>query len=215
MGKVTDSLLSGTSGRTGRIVVSNVHGHEISRIRPKRGNRTTTPKQQLIKDRFMFAINFIQGYKQIVKEYYGKRNGLKSPYNMAMSNLLKAISLDVDNLTFNLNPTQVAFTKGTLLPPQPLGIASNNPNEFTINWDNNANTTEQEEDVLYIMLAEGTPQSLTTTVFQTAVTRAEETITVQLLPMYQGMELHVWISFVNPIEKIASNSTYIGTVTIS
>lgn len=35
MGKVIDSIISGTSGRTGRIVIANVNGYEISRIRPK------------------------------------------------------------------------------------------------------------------------------------------------------------------------------------
>lgn len=41
MGKLYDSLLSGTSGRTGRIVVANVFGNEITRIRPKK--RTSKP----------------------------------------------------------------------------------------------------------------------------------------------------------------------------
>ena len=49
MGKITDSLLSGTRGRTGRIVVSNIEGHEISRMRPRKSNRISTPKQQVIK----------------------------------------------------------------------------------------------------------------------------------------------------------------------
>lgn len=61
MGKITDSLLSGTRGRTGRIVVSNIEGNEISRMRPRKTNRIPTPKQQVIKNRFNFAVQFIQG----------------------------------------------------------------------------------------------------------------------------------------------------------
>jgi len=35
MGKVTDSVLGGTKGRTGRIVIANVFGKEISKMRPR------------------------------------------------------------------------------------------------------------------------------------------------------------------------------------
>ena len=42
MGKVTDSLISGSSGRTGRVVVANVNGIEILKIRPKKSSKPSS-----------------------------------------------------------------------------------------------------------------------------------------------------------------------------
>lgn len=215
MGKVTDSLLSGTQGRTGRVVISNVHGHEISRARPRRGNRTASPAQQLVKDRFNFAISLIQGYKDMAKGYYGKRTGLKSSYNMAMGNLLKAIPLDVDALSFNLRPEMLNFTRGNLPSPQPVSIESNNPLEVTIAWQNNGTEPEHDAHTLYIMYAEGTPMPYKSTVHKATATRADETYTFVLPPSLQGQKIWCWISFIDTTTKEAAISAYIGTLTIS
>lgn len=215
MGKVTDSLLAGTQGRTGRVVISNIQGHEISRARPRRRNRTSTPAQQLVKNRFNFAINLIQGYKEVAKQFYGKRAGLKSPYNMAMGNLLKAAPLDTENLMFTFRPELVEFTKGNLPQPQPIGLTSNNPLEVTINWQNNGFEPEHDNNTLYIMYAEGTPTQLKSAIHKANATRADETYTFLLPPNLQGAEIYCWISFVDSNSKEAAISAYLGTITVS
>ena len=214
MGKITDSLLSGTRGRTGRIVVSNIEGHEISRMRPRKSNRISTPKQQVIKNRFNFAVQFIQGYKTLAKTYYGKRSGLKSPYNQAMSNLLQAISCDMDTLTFSIQYNNIQFTKGNLLEPQPVNITADDPLSATITWVNNATELVDQNDVLIIMYAEDDSTKAQSTVVQTAVKRSEETYTLQFLPKYQGTDVHVWMSFLSVIKQDAAPSIYLGQVTV-
>ncbi|VDH17452.1 Uncharacterised protein [Algoriella xinjiangensis] len=214
MGKITDSLLSGTRGRTGRIVVSNIEGHEISRMRPRKSNRISTPKQQVIKNRFNFAVQFIQGYKTLAKTYYGKRSGLKSPYNQAMSNLLQAISCDMDTLTFSIQYNNIQFTKGNLLEPQPLNVTADDPLSATITWTNNAIELADQNDVLIIMYAEDDSTKAQSTVVQTAVKRSEETYTLQFLPKYQGTDVHVWMSFLSVIKQDAAPSIYLGQVTV-
>lgn len=182
MGKITDSLLSGTRGRTGRIVVSNIEGHEISRIRPRKSNRIPTPKQQVIKNRFNFAVQFIQGYKTLAKTYYGKRSGLKSPYNQAMSNLLQAISCDMDNLTFSIHYNDIQFTKGNLLEPQPVNVTADDPLSATITWTNNATELVDKNDTLVILYAEDGSTKAQSIVVQTTVKRSEESYVLQFLP---------------------------------
>ena len=63
MGKLSDSLLSGSSGRTGRVVVANVAGTEILRVRPRKRTSPPTPKQVLIQKRMKDAYDFILSYK--------------------------------------------------------------------------------------------------------------------------------------------------------
>lgn len=214
MGKITDSLLSGTRGRTGRIVVSNIEGHEISRMRPRKSNRIPTPKQQIIKDRFNFAVQFMQGYKALVKTYYGKRSGLKSPYNQAMANLLQAISCDMDTLTFSIQYNNIQFTKGNLLEPQPVNVTADDPLSASITWINNATELVDQNDTLVVLYAEDDSTKAQSTVVQTSIKRSEETYELQFLPKYQGTDVHVWMSFLSVIKQDAAPSVYLGQVTV-
>ncbi|WP_291064030.1 DUF6266 family protein [Empedobacter sp. UBA3239] len=214
MGKITDSLLSGTRGRTGRIVVSNIEGNEISRIRPRKSNRIPTPKQQVIKDRFNFAVQFIQGYKALAKTYYGKRAGLKSPYNQAMANLLQSMPCNMDTLTFSIDYDAIQFTKGNLLEPQPVNVIADDPLSVTITWTNNATELVDQNDTLVILYAEDGNTKAQSTVVQTTVKRSEESYVLQFLPKYQGTDVHVWMSFLSVIKQDAAPSIYLGQVTV-
>lgn len=215
MGKITDSLLSGTRGRTGRIVVSNIDGIEISRMRPRRTNRTSTPKQQVIKERFNFASRFIQGYKTLIKSYYGKRIGLKSPYNQAMSNLLQAIPCDMNLLEYTINYDKIQFTKGSLLEVQPLNVNSDDPLTVTINWINNATIEVNENDTLVVLYAEDGNDKSQTNLVQTTAKRKTSTYQLQLLPKFQGVSIHIWMSFISELKQEASNSIYLGQILVT
>ena len=132
-----------------------------------------------------------------------------------MSNLLKAIQLDMINLTFQLHHQSVLFTRGNRPEPQPISFDSTQPQTIEINWLNNANQPSHEDDTLCVMFAESINGQELTTVMQTNVTRSSETATIQLLPKYQGEDLHLWISFISATENEASNSTYLGQLTIA
>ncbi|MGV0980054.1 DUF6266 family protein [Empedobacter falsenii] len=214
MGKITDSLLSGTRGRTGRIVVSNIEGHEISRMRPRKSNRIPTPKQQIIKDRFNFAVQFIQGYKTLAKTYYGKRSGLKSPYNQAMANLLQSMPCNMDTLTFSIEYDAIQFTKGSLLEPQPVNVTADDPLSATITWSNNATELLDQNDTLVILYAEDGSTKAQSIVVQTTVKRSEESYVLQFLPKFQGTDIHIWMSFLSTIKQEASPSIYLGQITV-
>ena len=114
MGKVYNSLLSGTSGLTGKIVVVNMNGVEISRSRPRRNPNNFTKKQKLAQVKFKMANQFLAGYKSLAINYFGKKKGLSSPYNQAMSNLLKAIEIKDEDLSFKINYDLISFSRGEL-----------------------------------------------------------------------------------------------------
>ncbi len=214
MGKITDSLLSGTRGRTGRIVVSNIDGNEISRIRPRKTDRVSSPKQQLVQSRFNFATQFIQGYKALAKAYYGKRSGLKSPYNQAMANLLQAIPCNMETLTYSINYNNIQFTKGNLLEPLPINVIAEDPLSATITWSDNTIEDSDQNDTLVILFAEDGSTNSKSTVVQTTVKRSEESYVLQFLPKYQGSAIHIWISFISTITQNAAPSIYLGQVTV-
>lgn len=215
MGKVTDGILSGTSGRTGRIVVANVNGYEISRIRPKKSFKKPTPKQLLIQDRFNKAILFISSYREYVKKFYGHRMGLRSTFNEAMSNLLSALHCDMDTLEIVPNYQIIQFSKGKALGPEPLTITSPSPLAIEITWEDNSQASDDDSDKLVVLLAEDEQLSQPTLFYQTNATRVNGSYMVSLLPRYQGKEMHVYIAFVKADQSMASNSFYIGKVAVT
>ncbi|WP_018631197.1 DUF6266 family protein [Niabella aurantiaca] len=84
MGSVTNSILSGTSGRTGRVVIANVHGVEVSRIRPVMRSSSTKP-QTVHRELFRFAVAFLGLYKSFARLFFGKRKELVTLYNQAQA----------------------------------------------------------------------------------------------------------------------------------
>lgn len=67
MGKLYNSLLSVISGRTGRIVVANVYGNEITRIRSKKRTSPPSAKQLLVQNPMKRCAEFMQKMQQSVQ----------------------------------------------------------------------------------------------------------------------------------------------------
>ena len=214
MGKVTDSILGGTKGRTGRIVIANVFGTEISRIRPKKNDKPATPKQALVKERMKLSALFISGYKSFVSDYFGERSGLRSRYNMAMTNVMNAYHIDFTALTIERANEEIIFSKGDL-PEVPLtGLASTTTSSFTVTWEDNSDGTDalamDQICILYCTQNDNRPKLL-----RNVATRADGTATVNLLNKFVGKTVHVWVCLLNAEGKRVSISEYAGNVVVS
>ena len=213
MGKINDSLLSGTSGRTGRIVVANLFGYEFTRIRPRRRSGPPTPNQALIQNRMAIAAIFMMNYRSFACKYFGKRVGLRSPFNNAFSNLLDAYEIDFNNETIELRHEAVMFAKGSLLNLIPQSLSSPGNYAFKLDWTDNAGSnTDRQSDQLQILYA-GTNDT-EATLLNNVAQRDAETVTINLLPKYANADVHVWAAFIDPQSSTASNSVYLGIVTI-
>lgn len=214
MGKVTDSILGGTKGRTGRVVIANVFGTEISRIRPKKNDKPATPKQALVKERMKLSALFISGYKSFASDYYGERSGLRSRYNMAMTNIMNAYHIDFDALTIERANEEIIFAKGNL-PEVPLNsLTSATTSTFTVTWEDNSDGTDalptDQICVLYCAQDENRPKLL-----RNVATRTDGTATVNLLSKYVGKTMHVWLCLLNAEGTRVSISEYVGNVVVS
>ena len=213
MGKLNDSLLSGSSGRTGRLVVANVSGTEILRARPRKRTGQATPKQLLVQNRMTQAYNFVSAYSAFAKDYFGKRVGMRSRFNQAMTNVLAAFKLDFLTLTIVPVYSEIEFARGSLLAANPTALTATVAGNFTIDWFNNAaGNPEREIDelqVLYYAVDEKKPIFL-----ENAGLRADGTIDIPVAPTLQGKTLHVWIAFRSTVLMEASTSAYVGTVVL-
>lgn len=213
MGKLKDSPLEGSSGRVGRFVIANVGGVEIIRRRPKSSSKSATAKQLLIRDRFKNATDFMAAYNSYSSLYFGTPIKNKSRHSQASANAMASFVLDYDTNTWTINNTKLMFSKGRLLAPFPLQIASSNPGEIELSWVNNSEgDTERETDDLQVLIAIN--QSTTGYLFKDVAKRAVGTATLQLPPRFHNNEIVVWIAFANHKLGIASNSEYFGTINV-
>lgn len=211
MGKLYDSLLSGTSGRTGRIVVANVYGHEFTKIRPRKRTSAPTPKQKMIQDRMKDCATFMQSYRSYACSYFGNRIGMKSPYNLAMTNLMSNFNIDYVASTITPNYPGILFSKGNLLAA--IGNPLTLPTAATlqVSWqDNSGGNALREADLAQIMIA--ADDDLNTLFIENAATRVDAAYTVNIPVHLHGKTLNVWLAFKNEDETNASNSLYLGSI---
>src|SRR5690606_16121269 len=84
--------------------------------------------------------------------FFGQRSGMKSPYNLAMTNVLNAHQMDFNLLQINLVYSDIEFTRGELMAALPTSLTSTNPGTFTINWlDNSGADPIRETDKLQLL----------------------------------------------------------------
>jgi hypothetical protein len=214
MAKLIDSLLSGSSGKVGRVVVSNLYGTEILRKRPRKRTSEPTPKQQLVQIRMALSYQFLNPYKEFAKKYFGKRLGMKSPYNQAMTSVMKAFKLDFDLMEITPEYNKIEFTKGDLMAPLPIGLSSPDPNSFTIEWfDNSGGDSDRENDQLQVLfIAEGEAKPI---LMENVATRVDTSTQIPVANTLSGKNLHVWMSFIDADGIQAADSAYAGTVLIT
>src|SRR5690606_1383437 len=211
MARVYDSLLSGLSGKIGRLVVVNRYGKEYIRFHPAHLRKAPSQKQQLSQQRMKHAITFMESYKSYACRFFGKRVGGKTRYNQAMTNLLNSLVLDYDNQTITPNYAVIAFSKGNLLPVVGHHISQPDEKSVLISWqDNSNNNPNRATDLLQILLAYN--DDYTTYFFQDAAPRSAQSYTLTLPANLQNKTLHLYLAFKSLDNTQASNSVYAGSI---
>jgi hypothetical protein len=210
MGKVYDSILAGTSGRTGRVVIANVFGTEYTRIRPRKRSGTPTQKQLLIQSRMTRCTEFMESYRPYACQHFGQRIGISAPFNLAMTNLMTNFVLDFAADTINIQYPNISFSKGKLLAAIPTSVAISSPGTLQINWqDNSAGNPVRATDWIQILVA--AEDEILTSFAENATQRSAESYDFILPPNFSGKVLHVWVAFRNQDGTLVSNSTYAGS----
>ena len=214
MSKLTDSLLSGSRGRIGRLVVANVYGTEILKSRPRKRSGAPSPKQLLIQNRMKRCGDFISSYRDFAKEYYGNRSGLKSRFNLAMTNLMNGHVLNYTTMSITPDYPSLEFSRGALPGITSTGLTSPAPSTLKLDWaDNSAGNAERATDQLQLLYLADDSQK--TVFMQNLAARSAATHTVTLPSYMTGKTVHVWAAFLSASGFEVSTSVYLGTAVIS
>ncbi len=186
-------------------------GHEFSKIRPRKRTSPPSLKQQLIQLRMKKCAEFMQSFRNYACLYYGKRIGMKSCYNLAMTNLMTNFIIDYVTETITPQYPFISFSKGSLLAVVPLTLTLDTPETLTVTWqDNSAANPERSTDWLQILIA--AKDEPLTFFIENAAQRDAATYAANVPVQMQGKELYVWLAFRDTAGELVSNSVYAGSI---
>lgn len=158
MGKVTESLLKGLSGKIGNLVFYQSNGETYVRKAPgKQSNSVksqTSELKRMSQDVMKQTHAFLKNFRILVQFGFQEwEKGARKPYHAAVSHMSKyAFSFKDDTAWKELDLSLVKFSKGSLLGPEnPIAEKVSDGIKFT--WkDNSGQAGAKGTDAAFIVL---------------------------------------------------------------
>ena len=138
MGKVTDGLLGGISGKVGNLVFYQVNGQTLVRTKPGMGRSTSSSLQSYHQQAFALAQEFLSPLKKEIAIGFGAfKTGSKRGIDRAKSLLLKNAIYPSEGLPV-LQPEKVLVSSGDLTGVSGALLTTTEPGSFRIEWTVNS-----------------------------------------------------------------------------
>ena len=215
MGKLPDGIFGGFTGKVGKLVGYNYGGEDMIRKRPKkRPEGSGTERQLAQREKFGLVMRFLTPIQEVVGEYFGKRNGTKSRFNLGVSYNLTHAVIDNPGGGFALDFAEVLISKGDLRPMENGQLEAMPDQVVDLTWTDNSGQGAATAEDLVVVVAYA-PELDFFQIFNPATTRGEARTSLELLRNFSGEEVHIWTTMASEERKTASVSTYLGTVTVN
>ena len=137
MGKISQGILGGLSGKVGNVIGGSWKGIDYIRIKPSSVANPRTEGQVNQRNRFTVTLEFLQSIKPFIKQGYKSLAIKKTEFNAAMSYILNnAVTGVAPNFTVDYTAALVSRggLSGVLNGTTDLTTAG----EVTFGWDDNA-----------------------------------------------------------------------------
>lgn len=213
MGKISQGILGGFSGKVGNVIGGNWKGIDYMRVRPASVANPQTSGQVDQRTRFSIALQFLQPLKGFIKVGFRNYAIKMTEFNSAMSyNVQNAIIGDYPDFIIDFEAALVS--RGGLTAALNPSAVSNIAGSVQFNWDDNsidgnAKPTDRAMVLVY-------NPSRNEAVFVTdGSLRSAGTHTITVPNMYSGDNVFAFISFISEDGKQVSNSRYIGSVVVA
>ncbi|WP_417559196.1 DUF6266 family protein, partial [Mesoflavibacter zeaxanthinifaciens] len=153
MGTFKKGILGGFRGKVGSVVGARWRGKYVMRSVPEVDeNRTPTEEQRKVRERFSLVARFLNPMKPIVGKYFGKKQGDKSPFNLATSYHITEAVLEVGE-DFIMDYPKVLISKGDLSGLQSPTLTATVANVLQLDYtDNTGQGFAKADDQLLVVL---------------------------------------------------------------
>ena len=215
MGKISQGVLGGFSGKVGNVVGGSWKGIDYMRIKPASVANPRTAAQVDQRSKFSIVLNFLQPLSEFLRvgfKLYAKK---MTQFNSAMSyNLNHAVTGAYPN--FSIDYPNVLVSRGQLNGAIGAAATSTNPATVDFTWVDNsgpgrskASTTDKAMLLLYnaskgiaVYNLEGESRD---TGAQSLDTPAD----------FSGDDVEAFMAFISEDGSQVSNSVYVGSVTVA
>jgi hypothetical protein len=212
MGKISQGILGGFSGKVGTVIGCNWKGIDYMR---GKASKVTNPKSKSQKDqrsKFSLVLSFLQPITDFVKIGFKDYAIKMTAFNSAMSyNAKNAITGAYPN--YSMHYAQSMVSHGSLAGALNPAAASAAAGEVTFTWDDNSVESNANVDDLTMLLVlnEDKKEAVFTT---EGSTRDAGTQTLTVPDSYSGDSVECFFAFIS-VDGDVANSKYIGSVVVA
>ena len=212
MGKISQGILGGFSGKVGTVIGGNWKGIDYMR---SKASKVTNPKSKAQKDqrsKFSMVLSFLQPITDFVKIGFKDYAIKMTAFNSAMSyNVKNAITGTYPN--YSMDYSQALVSRGSLAGALNPAANSAATGEVTYTWDDNSVESNANADDLTMLMVLNADKK--EAVFTTeGSTRDAGTQTLTIPDSYSGDSIECFIAFISVDGEVA-NSDYVGSVVVS
>ena len=213
MGKISQGVLGGFSGKVGNVVGGTWKGIDYMRIKPANVTNPRTEGQVDQRSKFSTVLRFLQPMTDFLRVGFKLYANKMTQFNAAMSyNLNNAITGAYPN--FMVDYASALVTRGNLTGAANGAASSPSAASVEVTWtDNSGSGSAQPTDKALIVLLNTTRQEA---VFTTAgPARSAGTETISVPSEYTGEDVEVFLGFISEDGTKVANSSYLGSVTVA
>ena len=213
MGKISQGILGGLSGKVGNVIGGNWKGIDYLRIKPSSVANPKTEGQVNQRNKFTISLEYLQANKDFIKLGYKAFATKKTEFNAAMSYVLNnGISGSAPN--FSVDYSLALLSRGSLSSPMNGSVDLSTANQVTFNWDDNstdgnANTSDKAMVLAY------NPSKKESIYILDGAQRSTTSQTLALPISYTGDTIQLFMAFITEDGKTVSNSVYLGSGTVA
>ncbi|MCL3781158.1 hypothetical protein EMN47_12280 [Prolixibacteraceae bacterium JC049] len=213
MGKISQGILGGFSGKVGNVVGGNWKGIDYMRVKPSNVANPKTEGQVDQRSKFSTTLRFLQPMKDFIKVGFKGYANKMTQFNSAMSyNLKNAITGDYPN--FSIDYSSALVSRGGLASVLNGAATSSAAGSVKFTWDNNSEDGNAHATDKAMLLVFNPDKNEAIFITEGALrTAGSQTLTVP--DNYSGDEVACFVSFITDDGTSVANSKYVGSVTVA
>ena len=213
MGKISQGILGGLSGKVGNVIGGNWKGIDYLRIKPSSVANPRTEGQVNQRNKFTITLEYLQANIGFIKIGYKAFAVKKTEFNAAMSYVLNnAVGGIAPNFTIDYN--NALLSRGSLSGVLNGATDLTNAGQVDFSWDDNsaegnANATDRSMVLVY------NPSKKESMYILDGADRTVGAQSVVIPNTYAGDTVELFMAFVSEDGSQVSNSIYLGSGTAS
>jgi hypothetical protein len=208
MGKISQGILGGLSGKVGNVIGGSWKGIDYLRIKPSSVANPRTEGQVNQRNKFTATLEFLQPNKEFINVGYKSFAIKKTAFNAAMSEIL-ANGITGDAPNFEVDYPNALLSKGNLAGVLNPTFDDSTPGQLTLGWsDNSSLVNASSQDQLFVCIYNPAKKE---SVIKYGTSRLMTSQILAIPSAYAGDTVHVYFAFVSSDKKQVSNSSYVGS----